>query len=90
MVFVLLHLEDPVQGTPWLAWEVWSEAMKAPPSCPKGMLRFCHYDMMLRAVINGQGIALGRPPLIDSTFLSGALVAPLNQAKFKSHLGDLA
>lgn len=44
----------------------------------------------MRAAINGQGIALGRPPLIHSTLVSGALVAPLNQAKFKSDLGDRA
>lgn len=88
--FVLLHFEDPVQVTPWLAWEVWFEAMKAPPPSPKGMLRFSHYDMMLRAAINGQGVALGRLPLIASTLASGALVAPLNQARFKSDLGDRA
>ncbi len=88
--FVLLHFEDPVLVTPWLAWEVWFEAMKAPPPSPKGVLRFSHYDMMLRAAINGQGVALGRMPLIAPALASGALVAPLSQARFKSNLGDRA
>jgi LysR family glycine cleavage system transcriptional activator len=88
--FVLLHFEDPVMATPWLTWEVWFEAMKAPPPSPKGVLRFSHYDMMLRAAINGQGVALGRLPLIAPTLASGTLVAPLRQAQFKSSLGDRA
>jgi DNA-binding transcriptional LysR family regulator len=88
--FVLLHFDDPVQFTPWLAWEVWFETMKAPPPSPKGVLRFSHYDMMLRAAINGQGLALGRMPLIGPTLARGDLVAPLQQAQFKSKLVDRA
>ncbi len=86
--FVLLHFDDPVMVTPWLAWEVWFEAMKAPPPSPKSVLRFSRYDMMLRAAINGQGVALGRMPLIAPTLASSALVTPLRQARFKSSLGD--
>lgn len=82
--FVLLHFDDPVQFTPWLTWEVWFETMKAPPPAPKGVLRFSHYDMMLRAAINGQGVALGRMPLIAPTLANGSLISPLNQSQFKS------
>ena len=81
--FVLLHFDDPVQFTPWLTWDVWFETMKAQPPSSRGVLRFSHYDMMLRAAINGQGVALGRLPLIAPTLASGTLVAPLNQAQFK-------
>lgn len=79
--FVLLHFEDPVQFTPWLTWDVWFESMKVPPPSPKGVLRFSHYDMMLRAAMNGQGVALGRMPLISSSLASGSLVAPLYQVQ---------
>jgi len=82
--FVLLHFEDPAQFTPWLSWEVWFEAIQAPPPSPKGVLRFSHYDMMLRAAIDGQGIALGRLPLIAPTLADGTLVAPLDPARFRS------
>lgn len=82
--FVLLHFEDPVQITPWLTWDVWFESMKAPPPAPKGVLRFSHYDMMLRAAMNGQSMALGRMPLIASSLVNGALVAPLQQAQSRS------
>jgi len=51
--FVLLHFEDPTIFTPWLSWEVWFETMKAPPPAPRGVLRFSHYDMMVRAAISG-------------------------------------
>jgi DNA-binding transcriptional LysR family regulator len=64
--------------------------MKAPPPSPKGVLRFSHYDMMLRAAINGQGVALGRLPLIAPTLANGSLVAPLSQALFKSTSLDRA
>ena len=88
--FVLLQFEDLALATPWLAWEMWFEAMKAPPPSPKGMLRFSHYEMMLRAAINGQGVALGRLPLIAPMLASGALVAPLDAEKFNASLGDRA
>lgn len=88
--FVLLHFEDPVQFTPWLSWEVWFEVMKASPLSPKGVLRFSHYDMMLRAAINGQGIALGRLPLIAPTLADGTLVTPLDKAHVMPTVQDRA
>lgn len=80
--FVLLHYEDPAMSTPWLSWEVWFETMKAAAPAPKGMLRFSHYDMMVRAAISGQGIGLGRLPLIESLLKDGTLVAPLADARY--------
>ncbi len=75
--FVLLEFEDPQQLTPWLTWAAWLEAMRAPSPAAKGMLRFSHYDMMLRTALNGQGIGLGRLPLISALLDDGLLVAPL-------------
>lgn len=82
--FVLLQFDDPTQLTPWVSWHVWFETMKAPPPAPKGMLHFSHYDMLVRAAINGQGIALGRLPLIDSLLDDGSLVAPLADARYSA------
>ncbi len=88
--FVLLNFEDPQQLTPWLTWDVWFETMQTPWSGAKGVLRFSHYDMMLRAAINAQGIALGRLPLIESLLDDGTLVAPLTDAQYSSSTHDRA
>jgi DNA-binding transcriptional LysR family regulator len=82
--FVLLHYEDPTMFTPWLSWEVWFETMKAAAPAPRGVLRFSHYDMMVRAAIGGQGIALGRLPLIESMLDDGTLVAPLAGTRYSA------
>src|SRR5262249_41018331 len=34
------------------------------------------YEQMIQAAINGQGVALGRQPLVNDLIHSGALVAP--------------
>lgn len=87
---VLLNFEDPQQLTPWLTWAAWFEAMRVPLTPARGMLRFSHYDMMLRAAINGQGIALGRLPLIRSLLDDGTLVAPLADRRFSLSTHDRA
>lgn len=82
--FVLLHFEDLQQSTPWLSWEVWFEVMKMRRPAPKGMLRFSHYDQLIRAAINGQGVALGRLPLIAGLLDEGTLVMPFRAARYST------
>lgn len=88
--FVLLNFEDPQQLTPWLTWDVWFEVMQLPLPAAKSMLRFSHYDMMLRAALNGQGVALGRLPLIASMLEDGSLLAPLAGARYSASTRDRA
>jgi DNA-binding transcriptional LysR family regulator len=88
--FVLLHFEDPQHSTPWLSWEVWFEVTKMKPVVPKGMLRFSHYDQLIRAAINGQGLALGRLPLIGALLQDGTLVTPLHAARYSANSEDRA
>ncbi|MBY0271005.1 MAG: transcriptional regulator GcvA [Burkholderiales bacterium] len=88
--FVLLNFEDPQQLTPWLTWAVWFEVMRTPMPATKSMLRFSHYDMLLRAAINGQGIALGRLPLISAALEDGSLVAPLVDTRYSASTQDRA
>src|SRR5206468_10140165 len=57
---VLLHYGDPERRYPWLRWDVWFELTQTHGERPAGTLRFSHYDQLLHAVIEGQGIALGR------------------------------
>jgi DNA-binding transcriptional LysR family regulator len=73
---VLLHLEDPLGRTPWVDWTSWLTSSGAADVVPAGNLRFSQYDLLLQAAISGQGVALGRSPLIDHALSRGELVTP--------------
>jgi DNA-binding transcriptional LysR family regulator len=88
--FVLLHFDDPDNLTPWLAWESWFGAINKPPVTPRGVLRFSHYDMALRAATSGQGVALGRLPLIQPMLDDGALIEPLAASRHSVDTRDRA
>lgn len=88
--FVLLHFDDPDNLTPWLAWESWFGAINKPPVTPRGVLRFSHYDMALRAATSGQGVALGRLPLIQPLLDDGALIEPLAASRHSVDTRDRA
>ena len=72
---VLLHVED-LHATPWLVWAQWLEAAGIPDLKPAGALHFSHYDQLVRAAVDGQGVALGRTPLMRDLLRSGKLVTP--------------
>jgi DNA-binding transcriptional LysR family regulator len=73
---VLLHLDDPEGRMPWLDWSVWLAANGQPGLRPAGSLRFKLYDQVIQATVGGQGIALGRVPLIAEYLRDGRLVTP--------------
>lgn len=73
---VLLHLDDPDGRTPWLEWSVWLASNGQPGLKPAGALRFKLYDQLIQAAVGGQGVALGRVPLIAQHLRDGRLVAP--------------
>lgn len=73
---VLLHLDDPEGRTPWLEWGVWLAANGQPGLKPAGSLRFKLYDQLIQAAVGGQGVALGRVPLIAEHLRDGRLRAP--------------
>ena len=80
--FTLLHYEDPEGRGLWLSWDVWFEVMKLRSFKPGASLRFSHYDQMMQAALEGQGVALGRVPLIDPWIREGRLVAPLKDKRY--------
>ena len=80
--FVLLHYEDLERRTPWLSWDVWFEVMGMRPVKGRSALRFSHYDQMMSAAIDGQGVALGRIPLVEESIRSGKLVTPLQGRRY--------
>jgi len=73
---VLLHLDDPEGRMPWLNWPAWLTANGAPGLKPAGALRFSIYDQVIQAAVSGQGIALGRIPMIAEHLRDGRLVSP--------------
>ncbi len=74
---VLLHLDDAHGRIPWLAWPDWLKTAGVPALRAAGSLHFNHYDQVVRAAISGQGVGLGRLPLIDTLLGDGTLLAPL-------------
>lgn len=74
---VLLHVDDERGRFPWLNWSVWLAAVGIRELTPAGSLRFNHFDQVIQAAQDGQGVALGRVPLIDRLLAERRLVAPL-------------
>ena len=81
---VLLHLDDRVGRWPWLNWPQWLEALGLASLQPAGSVRFSHYDQLIRAAIDGDGVALGRDPLIRRHLARRELVAPFSRSVVSS------
>ncbi len=73
---VLIHLDDPGGFMPWLNWPAWLTSNGLPNLKPAGSLRFSLYDQVIQATLGGQGVALGRVPLISELLRDGRLAAP--------------
>ncbi len=61
---------------PWLNWPAWLTANGQPDLKTAGSVRFSLYDQVIQATLAGQGVALGRVPLIAELIADGRLVAP--------------
>jgi DNA-binding transcriptional LysR family regulator len=81
---VLLHYDDPERRYPWLSWDVWFELTQTQSVKPSGTLRFSHYDQLIQAAIDGQGIALGRTRFVDKWVKLGKLVLPFGKRYMRS------
>lgn len=81
---VLLHYDDPERRYPWLSWEVWFELTQTQGVKPSGTLRFSHYDQLIQAAIDGQGIALGRTRFVDKWVKLGKLILPFGKRYMRS------
>lgn len=68
---------EPMYGLDWSPWLVSLGLEKARP---KALIQFNQYDQMIRAAADGQGIALGRGPLVRRLIDKGRL-APLMEAR---------
>jgi LysR family transcriptional regulator, glycine cleavage system transcriptional activator len=76
---VLLHIDDERGRYPWLNWSVWFAAIGIHHLSPTGSIRFTHFDQVIQAALDGQGVALGRVPLIGALLQQRKLVAPFSE-----------
>ena len=65
------HLQD---------WGLWLPAMQLTHLKPTAVLHFSSYDQLIQAAVAGQGVALGRVPLIATLLKTKKLVAPFADA----------
>jgi len=75
---VLLHFD--YAGAQFIDWGTWLTSLGIADLKPAGALHFSQYEQIIQAAISGQGVALGRQPLVNDLIQSGALVAPFRKA----------
>lgn len=75
---VLLHYDDPGNRMSWLDWPTWLESVGLNELKVAGSVRFNQYDQVVVAATSGQGVALGRYPLLKSMLGTGTLIAPFS------------
>jgi DNA-binding transcriptional LysR family regulator len=73
---VLLQYDDPEGYAPWLNWKSWLELFGLADLRPAGSILLSGYEHIIPAAIAGQGVALGRSPLVRELIAAGTLVAP--------------
>lgn len=76
-VTLLAYTGEP---TPGLDWSPWLVSLGLEKVRPKALIQFNQYDQMIRAAADGQGITLGRGPLVRRLIDEGRL-APLMEAR---------
>ncbi|HEY7758634.1 MAG TPA: LysR substrate-binding domain-containing protein [Burkholderiales bacterium] len=74
--YVLLHMEDRDNPSPWLSWGHWFDAVGEHGLKPAGAVSFNYFEQVIRAALAGHGVALGRLPLIHDLLREGGLIAP--------------
>jgi DNA-binding transcriptional LysR family regulator len=75
----LLDYHDEQRLRPWLGWPMLLEALGVGGLRPAATIAFNHYDQLLRAAIDGHGIAVGSLGLLREPLADGRLQAPFAQ-----------
>lgn len=70
---VLLELDE--RALPWLRWSDWMTALGMPDAKPKAYLHLNQYDQLIHAAVGGNGVVLGRLPLVLPMLQDGRLAA---------------
>jgi DNA-binding transcriptional LysR family regulator len=72
----LLAVETPQGMAPTADWEPWIQVMGLGDLKMKNSVRFTHYSDAIAAAVAGQGVAIGRLPLLAELLRDKRLVAP--------------
>jgi LysR family transcriptional regulator, glycine cleavage system transcriptional activator len=72
----VLQIEAPLGSGMPLEWQTWFQAVGHPDVEPAAVHTFSNYDSAVTAAVAGQGVLLGRLPLIDHLLRRRSLVAP--------------
>lgn len=75
---VLLEQEHAATVRPASSWNMWLEALGLARMKPAGTLLFSHYDQLIQAALDGQGVALGVSPLVRRYLGQKRLVVPFD------------
>lgn len=81
----LLQSGVPSRSGVLVDWGTWLRAVGLPALQPASMLTFTSYTEAISAALAGQGVALGRRPLIDELLREGRLVAPFKDKLASTH-----
>lgn len=76
----LLAIDMPQGQSLDLDWEPWLAIMGLPELRMKNSVRFTHYTDAVNAALAGQGVVIGRLPLLGEFLQQGRLVAPFGQS----------
>jgi len=76
---VLLRYDDPNRRLPWVEWSVWFSAWKLENFAPAGWVTFSHYDQLIQAAAEGEGVAIGRLALVGRLLRQKKLVIPFGE-----------
>jgi LysR family glycine cleavage system transcriptional activator len=72
-----LVLDNPTIG--WFNWPDWFKGMDMLPVVPQHKVTFSHYNMLIQAAQQGQGVALAWDHLLSDYLATGSLVKAFDQ-----------
>lgn len=70
----LLHLRSPKGGAPWCTWEEWFAASGKEIEALRKHTEYNTYELVMRSVLDGGGVALGWKGLMDDVSRRGWIV----------------
>jgi len=81
----LLDMDDSTSWSLVSAWARWFEFAQVAPQTPAGgRMMFSYIDQAVQAAVRGQGVVLGRSPLIEDAVACGDLITPFPQLRMKT------